>query len=120
MTIYEALGEEKIRKIVSVFYEKIAEDDVIRPMYPKDLAPAEDRLYMFLVQTFGGPTTYSEKRGHPRLRRRHFPYAIDMDGSDRWLKAMSESIEEIEMTEEVSMQILGYFGKAALRMVNKA
>lgn len=119
MSIYEALGEEKIKKMVSLFYEAIADDEVIRPMYPKDLAPAEERLYLFLIQVFGGPTTYSEKRGHPKLRRRHFPYAIDMDGSDRWLKAMSAAVDKIEMTEEVKVQVLSYFGRAALWMINK-
>lgn len=119
MKIYEALGEEKIKKMVNLFYEKIAEDEIIRPMYPKDLAPAEDRLYLFLIQVFGGPTTYSDKRGHPRLRRRHFPYAIDMNAADRWLKYMSESVAEIEMSTETRTQVLGYFGRAALWMVNK-
>jgi hemoglobin len=118
-SIYETLGEAKIKKIVTLFYESIAEDEVIRPMYPKDLVPAEERLYLFLIQIFGGPMTYSEKRGHPMLRRRHFPYAIDMNASDRWLKAMSEAAAQIEMTEETRTQVLGYFGRAALWMVNR-
>lgn len=119
MSIYEALGEEKIKQIVSLFYEHVANDEVIRPMYPKDLAPAENRLYLFLIQVFGGPTTYSEKRGHPRLRRRHFPYPIDMDASDRWLKYMSEAVAQIEMSDELRTQVMSYFGRAALWMINK-
>ena len=119
MTIYEQLGEENIRKIVQLFYEKIAEDELIRPMYPKELAPAEDRLFLFLVQVFGGPATYSEKRGHPRLRRRHFAYPIDMTASDRWLQHMSEAVDQIEMSNETRTQVLGYFGRAALWMVNR-
>jgi hemoglobin len=119
MTIYETLGDEKIKQMVNLFYEKIADDEVIRPMYPEDLAPAEDRLYLFLIQVFGGPTTYSDKRGHPRLRRRHFAYPIDMNASDRWLKYMSEAVAQIEMTAEIRTQVLGYFGRAALWMVNK-
>ena len=119
MTIYEQLGEENIRKIVQLFYEKIAEDELIRPMYPKELAPAEDRLFLFLVQVFGGPATYSEKRGHPRLRRRHFAYTIDMTASDRWLQHMSEAVDQIEMSNETRTQVLGYFGRAALWMVNR-
>lgn len=118
-SIYEALGEEKIKKMVTLFYEGIADDDLIRPMYPKGLVPAEERLFLFLIQVFGGPTTYSEKRGHPMLRRRHFPYAIDMNASDRWLQHMSAAIDQIEMTEETKTQVLGYFGRAALWMVNR-
>jgi hemoglobin len=119
MTIYETLGEAKIKKMVTLFYAAIADDDLIRPMYPKELAPAEDRLYLFLIQVFGGPTVYSEKRGQPMLRRRHFPYAIDINASDRWLKYMSEAMAEIEMTEETRTQVLAYFGRAALWMVNR-
>jgi hemoglobin len=118
-SIYEALGEAKIKQMVTLFYESIAQDEVIRPMYPKDLAPAEERLYLFLIQVFGGATTYSEKRGQPMLRRRHFPYAIDMNASDRWLKAMSAAVAQIEMTEETRTQVLAYFGRAALWMVNR-
>ncbi len=106
--------------MVSLFYENIANDSVIRPMYPKDLAPAEERLYLFLIQVFGGPTTYSDQRGHPMLRRRHFPYPIDMAASDRWLEAMTAAVAQIEMTETTRTEVLAYFEKAALWMVNKA
>ena len=75
-TVYEYLGEEKIRKIATLFYEGVADDELLRAMYPKDLAPAEERFALFLIQVFGGPTTYSDQRGHPRLRMRHFPYTI--------------------------------------------
>ncbi len=119
MSIYENLGEANIKKMATLFYESIANDEIIRPMYPKELAPAEDRLFLFLVQVFGGPTTYSDKRGHPRLRRRHFPYAIDVEARNRWMKHMKKAMAEIEMSPELNTQILEYFERAATHMMNR-
>lgn len=118
-SIYEKLGEAKIKKMVTLFYESVANDELIRPMYPKELAPAEDRLFLFLVQVFGGPTTYSDKRGHPRLRRRHFPYAIDMEARNRWMLYMKAAISEIEMPSELEEQVLEYFERAATHIMNR-
>jgi hemoglobin len=119
MNIYETLGEANIKKMVTLFYESVANDELIRPMYPKELAPAEDRLFLFLVQVFGGPTTYSEKRGHPKLRKRHFPYAIDMEARNRWMQHMTAAMTEIEMSSELEKQILEYFERAATHMMNR-
>ena len=77
-SFYDAIGgHETMRRIVARFYEGVAEDPVLRPMYPEeDLGPAEERFTLFLIQYWGGPTTYSEQRGHPRLRMRHAPFAV--------------------------------------------
>jgi len=119
MSIYETLGETNIKKIVTLFYKSIADDELIRPMYPNELAPAEERLFLFLVQVFGGPTTYSDKRGHPRLRKRHFPYAIDMEARNRWILHMKNAMSEIEMSSELETQVLEYFERAATHMMNR-
>jgi len=118
-TFYEILGEENILKMAKVFYEGVAEDELMRAMYPKDLAPAEERFALFLVQVFGGPTTYSDKRGHPRLRRRHFPYAINFDARTHWMQHIETAVNTIEMDAEIKRQIMAYFEKASLHMINK-
>ena len=84
MTFYDEIGgEATIRAIVHRFYEGVRDDEVLRPMYPEqDLAPAEDRFALFLMQYWGGPTTYSDTRGHPRLRMRHAPFAVNPEARD--------------------------------------
>ena len=118
-TIYDHLGEANIRKLTQLFYQAIEQDSIIRPMYPKNLAPAEERLALFLIQVFGGPTTYSNQRGHPRLRRRHFPYAIDIDARQRWMKYMIQALNQIEMEATIRQQVVTYFERASLHMVNR-
>jgi hemoglobin len=92
-------------------------------MYPEDdLGPAEDRLRMFLEQYWGGPTTYSDERGHPRLRMRHAPYVVDHDARERWLAAMTHAVNvtlpKFEVDEELTVELRTYFANAALGMVN--
>ena len=86
-TFYEEIGgEETFRRIVAKFYEGVAGDEVLRPLYPEeDLGPAEERFRLFLIQYWGGPTTYSDQRGHPRLRMRHAPFAVTPAAKDHWL-----------------------------------
>ena len=89
-TFYEEVGGfETFRTIVTRFYEGVATDEVLRPLYPEeDLAPAAERFLLFLVQYWGGPTTYSERRGHPRLRMRHAPFAVTPEAKERWLRPL--------------------------------
>lgn len=96
-SFYEAIGgEETFRAIVHEFYKQIPEDDILGPMYPADdLSGAEDRLRWFLEQYWGGPQTFNAKRGHPRLRMRHAPFAIDEAARDRWLELMARAIATI-------------------------
>ncbi|RZI90520.1 MAG: globin, partial [Microbacterium sp.] len=90
MSFYEEVGgHDTFARLVDVFYREVAGDDVLRPMYPEeDLGPAAERLTLFLVQYWGGPSTYSERRGHPRLRMRHVPFHVNPDARDRWLRHM--------------------------------
>ncbi len=118
-TFYEILGEESILKIAKKFYEGVAEDELMLAMYPKNLAPAEERFALFLVQVFGGPTTYSDQRGHPRLRKRHFPYTIDINAREHWMRHITNAVNEIEMDKEIRRQIMEYFERASLQMINK-
>ena len=97
-TFYDAVGgEETFRTIVSEFYKQVKDDDIMGPMYPADdLAGAEDRLRWFLAQYWGGPETFNEKRGHPRLRMRHAQFHIDEAARDRWLELMANAMETVD------------------------
>lgn len=99
-TVYEHVGPEVFDRIVAGFYRRVADDDILGPMYPaEDMAGAEARLRMFLEQYWGGPDAYSRERGHPRLRMRHHPFAIDGAAADRWLELMAASLAEIPAAE---------------------
>jgi hemoglobin len=119
-TFYEEIGgEETIRGIVARFYAGVAQDDYLRAMYPEeDLGPAEERFRLFLMQYWGGPTTYSERRGHPRLRMRHAPYAVTPTARDHWLRHFRAALDEAPLTEEQHAQFWGYVTHAADFMVN--
>ncbi|MDK6302711.1 globin [Corynebacterium sp. UMB9976] len=97
-TFYDAVGgEETFRTIVSEFYKQVKHDDILGPMYPADdMAGAEDRLRWFLAQYWGGPETFNEKRGHPRLRMRHAQFHIDEAARDRWLELMANAMETVD------------------------
>nr|WP_203596459.1 globin [Actinomadura bangladeshensis] len=120
VTFYEAVGgEETFHRLVHRFYQGVAEDPDLRPMYPEeDLGPAEERLRLFLIQYWGGPNTYGQRRGHPRLRMRHVPFVIDEAQRDRWLKHMRDAVEELELPEPLEKQLWDYFTMAARSLVN--
>jgi hemoglobin len=120
ITWYEAFGgQEFFTRLVHAFYQRVAQDPVLRPMYPEqDLAPAEVRLRMFLEQYWGGPDTYSRERGHPRLRMRHAGFPIDEDARNRWLTCMGEALAEQELAAELHEEIWRYFVGAAIAMQN--
>ena len=118
-SVYQLIGEEKIRELTGYFYQEVAENQELRRLYPeKDLAPAERRLFLFLLQVFGGPQTYSEERGHPRLRMRHFNWQIDAKMRDHWLNAMFTALDKIEPEQNVKELMMGYFIKVANHMIN--
>jgi hemoglobin len=121
-TFYDAVGgHETFVQIVHRFYEQVADDPVLRPLYPEeDLAPAEERLRMFLEQYWGGPQTYSQQRGHPRLRMRHAPFAIGPLERDAWLRCMRVAVDEARLDPERHRQIWEYMEMAAMSMMNKA
>jgi hemoglobin len=119
LSVYTLLGEEKIHQLVDHFYEEVERTPDLRKLYPKDLEPARQRLYWFLLHVFGGPATYLEKRGHPMLRRRHFQWAIDPEMRDRWLGCMGKALDQIPMEAEAREAISTYFFRAAQHMVNR-
>lgn len=121
-TYYDEIGGlETFRRIVARFYEGVAQDEVLRPMYPEaDLGPAEERFLLFLVQYWGGPTTYSQQRGHPRLRMRHAPFTVDLDARDRWLGHFRAALDSVDLTPEQDARFWDYVTHAANFMVNTA
>jgi hemoglobin len=115
----EVGGAPTFDKIVSRFYEEVAADDVLRPLYPEeDLGPAEVRLRMFLEQYWGGPRTYSDQRGHPRLRMRHAPFKIGPIERDAWLRCMRIAVDEAGLDDEHRAQLWQYLQYAAMSMMN--
>ncbi|MGC0421568.1 hemoglobin [Embleya sp. AB8] len=120
-SLYDAVGgEETFVKLVHRFYQGVREDPLLRPMYPEeDLAGAEDRLRMFLVQYWGGPRTYSEQRGHPRLRMRHAPFAVTEEARDAWLRHMRAAVDDIALPAEQENTLWEYLVYAAQSMVNR-
>lgn len=119
-SFYERVGgAPTFEKLVRVFYEGVADDEVLRPLYPEqDLGPAADRLRMFLEQYWGGPTTYSEQRGHPRLRMRHAPYRVDPLARDQWLLHMRTAVDAIALDPDDDAELWNYLLMAAHAMVN--
>ncbi|WP_308294428.1 globin [Streptomyces sp. XM4193] len=119
-TFFEQVGgEETFRRLVRVFYEGVAEDPLLRPMYPEeDLGPAEERLALFLMQYWGGPRTYSDERGHPRLRMRHAPFTVDQAAHDAWLRHMRAAVDSLELAPELEQQLWNYMVYAARSMIN--
>ena len=119
-TFYDAVGgHETFAKIVHAFYLRVATDPVLRPMYPEaDLGPAEERLRMFLEQYWGGPTTYSQRRGHPRLRMRHAPFAVTPSAAAVWLSHMRAAVDEAELPAAQDAELWEYLTRAAHFMIN--
>ncbi|MBO0609187.1 globin [Myceligenerans salitolerans] len=119
-SFYEQVGgHETFAKLVDTFYEGVAEDPVLRPMYPEeDLGPAAERLTLFLEQYWGGPGTYSAQRGHPRLRMRHMPFKVNPDARDRWLKHMRAAVDALELAPAHEAELWDYLERAAFSMIN--
>jgi hemoglobin len=119
-SFYEAVGgSATFERLVDAFYEKVADDPVLRPLYPEDdLGPAARRLQLFLEQYWGGPNTYSEERGHPRLRMRHAPYTIGEVERDAWLNCMRYAMDQIALPPEYDQAMWEYMERAADFMRN--
>ena len=120
-SFYEEIGGEAFfTDLVSQFYAHVALDPILRPMYPEgDLKAAALRLQWFLEQYWGGPTTYQENRGHPRLRMRHAQFHINIAAHDAWIKAMRTAVDGVEMKPELREQLWSYLEMAAAAMVNQ-
>ena len=119
-TFYDAIGGETVfRGIVARFFAQVPADEVLRTVYPQDdLAGAEQRLALFLMQYWGGPTTYSDERGHPRLRMRHAPFRIGPAERDAWLGAMRAAIDEAGLAAPHREQLWEYMQSTANHMIN--
>ena len=120
VSFYDAVGgHETFRRIVGRFYAGVASDPVLRPLYPEeDLGPAEERFRMFLEQYWGGPRTYSEQRGHPRLRMRHGSFRVGARERDAWLAHMRVAVDEAGLDPEARQMLWDYLVMAANSLVN--
>lgn len=117
--VYAAIGDLGFEQLVNRFYRQVPQDDILGPLYRRDLAGAEHRLREFLIFRFGGPLRYTEQRGHPRLRMRHAPFAINHAARDRWLRLMAAALEETEMPAEAKQILWTYFESSATAMMNR-
>ncbi len=117
--IYDLLGEQKLTDIVAGFYRRVPQDPILGPMYPPhDLAGAEHRLRTFLIYRFGGPPTYLQERGHPRLRQRHMPFRLDQRARDRWMELMMAAVDEQQVAAEHRDYIERFLGDIATFLIN--
>jgi hemoglobin len=120
VTLYDAVGGMPFFEgLVARFYEGVADDQSLRPIYPDDLGPSTRHLTLFLAQYWGGPTTYDGERGHPRLRMRHAPFAVGPRERDRWLYHMRAAVDAMEPPEPARRALLEYFETAAEAMRNR-
>jgi hemoglobin len=119
--VYARIGEDGFTRLVRAFYAQVPADEVLGPMYPADdLAGAEDRLCDFLVGRFGGPPRYIEQRGHPRLRMRHMPFAIDAAARNRWVALMDRALVDAGLPDDAVAVLQPFFHHMASFMINRA
>ncbi len=120
--VYLAIGEDGFNRLTAAFYRRVATDDILRPMYPEGdehLEAARLRFREFLVFRFGGPARYIEARGHPRLRARHMPFAVDQGARDRWVKLMEESLAEVQLPAEAERVLREFFENTATFLITR-
>ena len=118
--IYATIGEDGIARLTQAFYQQVATDDLLAPMYPKDdLQGSEQRLRDFLVYRFGGPQRYIEARGHPRLRMRHAPFPIDQAARDRWILLMDNALRTAALPADVAATLQDFFRQVATFLINR-
>jgi hemoglobin len=120
VTVFEAVGGEAyFAALVDDFYDRVARDELLRPLYPDDLSESRRNTALFLIQYWGGPATYSAERGHPRLRMRHAPFPIGMVEREAWLRHMSASVAASPAPAEAKALLDQYFEHASLAMINQ-
>ena len=121
MAVYDQVGgAATFERLVDLFYEGVERDELLRPMYPADLADSRRHLALFLIQYFGGPQTYVQERGHPRLRMRHVPFAITRAARDAWVRHMDAALDALALPAEQDAAMRRYFADAATFMINNA
>lgn len=118
--IYAVIGHDGFERLVAAFYRQIPADDVLGPLYPKhDFPGAEQRLRDFLLFRFGGPSTYLETRGHPRLRMRHAPFSIGKAARDRWVQLMNRALDETNLPRDAHDALKAFFASTATFLMNR-
>ena len=120
LEVYSMIGAEGFTRLVAAFYRQVPQDDLLGPMYPEqDLSGAEQRLRDFLIGRFGGPHTYIEQRGHPRLRARHSPFHINQAARDRWMRLMNSAFVEAALPKEAEQVLRKFLGEMSTFMINR-
>ncbi|MDA1313044.1 MAG: globin [Acidobacteria bacterium] len=120
ISIYDLIGEEGFTRLIRAFYRQVPGDDILGPMYPpEDFPGAEQRLRDFLIFRFGGPQRYIEQRGHPRLRMRHNPFAINQQARDRWVQLMDTALTEAALPKPADDALREFFHDTATFMINR-
>lgn len=118
--VYSQIGDEGFARLIAAFYRQVPHDDILGRMYPaEDLAGAEQRLRDYLIYRFGGPQSYVEQRGHPRLRARHLPFAIHQTARDRWLQLMNNALREAALPAEAEQILRAFFDHMSTFMINQ-
>lgn len=118
--VYSQIGEEGFARLIAAFYRQVPQDDILGRMYPaEDLAGAEQRLRDYLIYRFGGPQSYIEQRGHPRLRARHLPFAIHQAARDRWIELMNNALHEAALPAEAEQILRAFFDHMSTFMINQ-
>ena len=121
LEVYSAIGAEGFKRLVAAFYQQVPQDEILGPMYTmRDLPGAEQRLRDFLIGRFGGPQTYIEQRGHPRLRARHSPFSIDHTVRDRWMRLMDNALGEAALPVEAERVLRKFLNDMSAFMINQA
>ncbi len=120
LDVYAIIGEEGFRRLIAAFYRQVPGDDILGAMYPPhDRAGAEQRLRDFLIGRFGGPQRYIEQRGHPRLRMRHMPFAVNTAARERWLYLMANALDEVKLPADVDTFLRDFFDGVSAMLVNR-
>jgi hemoglobin len=121
LEVYSMIGAEGFTRLVAAFYRRVPQDDLLGPMYPaRDLPGAEQRLRDFLIGRFGGPQTYIEQRGHPRLRARHSAFPINQTVRDRWMRLMTGALREAALPQEAEQVLREFLDGMSTFMINQA
>ncbi len=121
LPVFDIVGRERLEAMVAAFYRRVPDDPILGPMYPEDdLDGAEERLRDFLVYRLGGPPDYLHKRGHPRLRMRHAPFAVDRAARDRWVDLMAAAMQEVGLPQDIQIYLEQFLGDIASFLINRA
>ncbi len=119
LSYYDKIGHDVLRQLIHDFYLEIKKDPIMSPLYDGDFKGAEERLFLFMIQYLGGPTTYSDQRGHPALRKRHVPFPVDTETIGAWLKNMGVALSKSVMKPEHKAYLKSYFEKTARFLRNR-